>query len=81
MNPNITEGNVTFQDFANQAPEGDCSPADCSLSWFWCNAHKESHTGNHCPEGTRETCLDVGPYSTKEEADDFPENANSHLPT
>jgi hypothetical protein len=30
MNPNITEGNVTFQDFANQAPEGDCSSAPCS---------------------------------------------------
>jgi hypothetical protein len=53
MNPNITEGNVT---------------------WFWCNAHKESHTGDYCSKGKPETCLDVGPYSTKEDADDFPAN-------
>ena len=30
MNPNITEGSVTPEDFANQPPEGDCSPAPCS---------------------------------------------------
>lgn len=32
MNPNITKGSVTPEDFANQAPEGDCSPASCSVS-------------------------------------------------
>ena len=56
----------------NEAYYNEIDPK--AAAWFWCSAHKESHTGNHCPKGTRETCFDVGPYSTKEVADDFPAN-------
>jgi hypothetical protein len=38
------------------------------MSYFWCEYHAESHIANGV---ISEDCLLVGPYSTKEEADEF----------
>ena len=54
-----------------RAREALLEEASNKEQWFWCNAHKESHTGNHCSHGTKRECLDVGPFSSKQQADDF----------
>lgn len=41
------------------------------MNWFHCTTHGQSHQGTHCVKGTRDTCTDVGPFSTKEQADDW----------
>ena len=42
--------------------------SDCSQAWFKCTTHNRAHTGLHCDLGTRETCTDVGPFSTRSQA-------------
>ena len=38
------------------------------MSYFWCEYHKKAHADN---EITDNNCLLVGPYSDREQADDF----------
>ena len=48
-------------------------PSTANQAWFWCETHVLAHRGTYHNGQTEDACADVGPYSSQQEAEAFPQ--------